>query len=198
MPAAKLLELWAYFDNRDVWYDLLKAGEDEAPDWFRHVVSTELTFNTVIGTLRKHALIEKLTESNGYAMHHCVHAWVRSVLCKAVEDQNMKLALTCVGEMVPVEPARGDRILRERLIQHAERCLQLVHVWNNKCKYSKKTTLCLTNFFSNLGHLYQARGKLVEAELMYQRALTNYEKALGKDHISTLSTVHNLGLLYDN
>ena len=31
---------------------------------------------------------------------------------------------------------------------------------------------------------------------MYQRALQGYEKALGPDHISTLGTVNNLGLLY--
>ena len=31
---------------------------------------------------------------------------------------------------------------------------------------------------------------------MYQRALTGYEKALGRDHTSTLETVNNLGVLY--
>jgi tetratricopeptide (TPR) repeat protein len=40
------------------------------------------------------------------------------------------------------------------------------------------------------------QGKLAEAEQMYVRALAGYEKALGADHTSTLSTVHNLGLLY--
>jgi hypothetical protein len=33
---------------------------------------------------------------------------------------------------------------------------------------------------------------------MYMLALAGYEKALGPDHTSTLSTVHNLGLLYGN
>jgi tetratricopeptide (TPR) repeat protein len=33
---------------------------------------------------------------------------------------------------------------------------------------------------------------------MYQRALNGREKVLGLDHISTLDTVHNLGLLYAN
>jgi tetratricopeptide (TPR) repeat protein len=31
---------------------------------------------------------------------------------------------------------------------------------------------------------------------MYERALAGYEKAFGRDHISTLGTVHNLGILY--
>jgi tetratricopeptide (TPR) repeat protein len=37
---------------------------------------------------------------------------------------------------------------------------------------------------------------LDEAEQMYMRALARKEKALGRDHISTLGTVNNLGNLY--
>src|SRR2546430_1263907 len=37
-----------------------------------------------------------------------------------------------------------------------------------------------------------------EAEQMYQRALAGNEKALGRDHTSTLMTVNNFGLLYWN
>ena len=35
-----------------------------------------------------------------------------------------------------------------------------------------------------------------EAEDMYLRALTGYEKAWGPEHTSTLRTVNNLGTLY--
>ncbi len=48
----------------------------------------------------------------------------------------------------------------------------------------------------SLGYLYSDRGKLDEAEKMYQRALQGYEKAWGPEHTSTLDTVNNLGLLY--
>lgn len=101
--AVKFLELWAYFDNRDLWYDLLKAGKHKAPGWFLDVVSTELAFYSVIGKLQKHALIERLTESDGYSMHHCVHSWVRSVLCKTVEDQNMRIALALEQEILSLQ-----------------------------------------------------------------------------------------------
>jgi tetratricopeptide (TPR) repeat protein len=42
------------------------------------------------------------------------------------------------------------------------------------------------------------QGKLAEAEQMYQRALQGKEKALGAEHASTLDTVNNLGILYEN
>jgi len=37
-----------------------------------------------------------------------------------------------------------------------------------------------------------------EAEDMYLRALTGYEKAWGSEHTSTLNTVNNLGNLYSD
>ena len=194
--AAKLLELWACFDNRDVWYDLLKAGEDEAPDWFLDVIRTKLAFKSVVGKLQKHALVESLTESDGFSMHHCVHAWVRSVLYAAIEGQNMRLALACIAESVPWDPVPGDWMIEQRLIPHAERCLRLLHAWKDESKNSEQIEDLVTTSFSSLGKLYKDQGKLTEAESMYQRALAGYEESLRPDHILTLHTVHNLGSLY--
>ena len=194
--AAKLLKLWAYFDNRDLWYDLLRAGKENAPGWFLDITSTELAFLSAIGKLRKHALIESLTDSDGYSMHHCVHAWVKSVLWKATDNQHMMLTLKCVGESVPFAKAPGDWIITQRLFPHAERCLQLVRVWSDGCNPSELIEGCITDFSGSISVLYHNLGKLTEAEPMYQRALSGKEKALGKDHISTLETVNNLGNLY--
>ena len=195
--AAKLLELWAYFDNQDLWYDLLKAGDDDdAPAWFHRMVGTKLAFHTAIGKLQKHALIESLTDSDGYAMHHCVHAWVTNVLGTATDDQGMRLALTCVGDSIPIKPARGDWITRQRLTSHSERCLQLLRVWTDENKDSKEIEVHVTRFFRFLGILYADQGKLKEAESMFQRALTGIEKVFGPDHTSTLDIVNNIGALY--
>ncbi|OCK73609.1 hypothetical protein K432DRAFT_312428, partial [Lepidopterella palustris CBS 459.81] len=53
---------------------------------------------------------------------------------------------------------------------------------------------------NNLGNLYADLGRLDEAEKMYQRALTGYEKALGqkavKKNIPALNTAKNLANLF--
>ena len=46
------------------------------------------------------------------------------------------------------------------------------------------------------GNFYYEHGHHKDAEMMYKCALAGYEKALGSEHTSTLSTVNNLGLLY--
>ena len=194
--AAKLLELWAYFDNRDLWYDLLRAGKKKAPGWFLDIISTELGFLSAIGKLRKHALIESLTDSDGYSMHHCVHAWVKSVLWKAKVEQHMMLACACIGKSVSYQPAPGDWIIMQRLFPHAERCLQLLGVWRSGRELSEPLVDGVAEFLSHLGRLYHSQGKLTDAESMYQRALAGHKKALGEDHLFTLSTANNLGVLY--
>jgi tetratricopeptide (TPR) repeat protein len=40
------------------------------------------------------------------------------------------------------------------------------------------------------------RAKISRADVQYLGALAGYEKALGPDHTSTLSTVDSLGILY--
>lgn len=42
------------------------------------------------------------------------------------------------------------------------------------------------------------QGKMKEAEEMYLRALTGYEKTQGLEHTTTLDVVIHLGILYDN
>jgi tetratricopeptide (TPR) repeat protein len=96
-----------------------------------------------------------------------------------------RLALTCVGNHVPSSTYPKFWITQQRLIRHANRCLNIIsdglagqtdNVW---------ISLGANHIFYNLGNLYRGQDKLAEAENMYQRALQGYEKALGADHTST-------------
>ena len=194
--AAKLLELWAYFDNRDIWYELLKAGEDNAPSWFHDVIGTRLHFNSAIGKLKKHGLVERLTGSDGYSMHHCVHAWVTNVLCKVFDHQNARLAVQCIFKSVPFVPAPGDWITRQRLLSHAERCLHRMHPGKDEGNNSKQVELYIFDLIDGLASLYYNLGKLTNAELMHEHFLAEKETAFGKESSSTLMTVCNLGNIY--
>ena len=35
--SAKLLRLWAYFDNQDLWFELLRHSDSEDPDWMQEL-----------------------------------------------------------------------------------------------------------------------------------------------------------------
>jgi hypothetical protein len=75
--SAKLLRLWAYFDNQDIWFELLRHGDSEDPEWICELTEDELSFNGAVRVLSDHGLVEvdtssqKWAESRGYSIHGC-------------------------------------------------------------------------------------------------------------------------------
>ncbi|CAI9635625.1 unnamed protein product [Alternaria burnsii] len=197
--AAKLLQLWAYFDNQDVWLQLLREGRGNAPEWFCELTQDRLVFNKAVRVLCDHALVEADAtlgeggkESRGYGMHSCVHAWTKYVVNEGCDSTLARLALRCVGLHVPGNSRPEYWVIQQRLLRHANRCQEFISVGSEE----RDGEGSLTGAFHNLGVLYADQGKLDKAEEMYQRALQGKEKALGRDHTSTLGTVNNLGILY--
>ncbi|KAJ5588722.1 hypothetical protein N7537_011400 [Penicillium hordei] len=192
--AADLLLLLACFDNRDIWFELLEnaSNSSEVPDWLERAISSELGFRDCVRPLIEFSLVYTKQQKGSYAMHPVVQDWCVHIAStdKSVDSLQLdELALVCVGYSVPNASERDYTRLEQRLIPHA------IAVRNRQ--YSADN-LSILGGFHGLGNLYSDKGKVKEAEEMYQRALAGYEKALGPDHTSTLITVNNLGNLYSN
>ncbi|KAI9793338.1 MAG: hypothetical protein M1816_000230 [Peltula sp. TS41687] len=197
--SAKLLQLWAYFDNQDIWFELLQEGKGKGPEWFSALVEDQLSFDAAVRVLCNHALVEQNTmsghvieESMGYSMHSCVHSWTIHVLNGEWDLGMARLALGCVSWHVPSNNLPNSWIVQQRLIRHANRC------WHLTSSGLTRTNddLLICEQIHNLGILYHDQGKLAEAEKSYSWTLAVMEKALGPEHTSTLDTVHSLGNLY--
>ena len=192
-----LLRLWAYFDNQDLWFELLQHGESDSPEWLRELTKDELSFDGAVRVLSNHGLVEvatpsqESTESKGYSIHGCVHSWTIHALNQKWDYDLARLAVKFVAAHVPGDKDIQPLLLQRRLLQHAARCS---HMFSKSLVRDDE----LADDCHNLGYLYANQGKLVEAKQMYQRALQGYEKAWGPDHTSTLDTVNNLANLYAN
>ncbi|RMZ87477.1 hypothetical protein DV736_g5297, partial [Chaetothyriales sp. CBS 134916] len=193
--SAKLLELWAYFDRQDVWFELVRHTNSVDDEWIQKLTEDELNFNEAVGLLCSFGLVDidrsvqQQFRSGGYNVHSCVHSWTVFVLNKEWDEGLARLALTCVVSEVPGTSEKNWWLIQRRLLQHVRR--QDVLIVDGKVDING-----LDWAFHNLGDLYADQGKLAEAEKMYIRALQGYEEALGPDHPSTLDTVNNLGSLY--
>ncbi|KAK1948852.1 hypothetical protein LY78DRAFT_709072 [Colletotrichum sublineola] len=190
--AAELLHLWAYFDNQDLWYELLRAVESEELLWFHKKTDAKLDFDAAMRVLCEHGLAERNihsqelgSESTGYSMHGCVHAWTIHVLETKTSRTLAGIAIRCVASHIPSREQSKYWIIQRRLLQHADRCVNLL---GTSIGFDLKDSAWI---YHCLGLLYSDQGRLKEAEAMYERALKGYEKALGPDHTSTLSTVNN-------
>ena len=194
--SAMLLRLWAYFDNDDLWFELLREGHSSGPQWFRELTEDMIRFNTVVRVLSDYGLVdvdttsrEGETGSRGYGMHGCVHSWTRHVLNEVLDIDMARLAMRCVGLHVPVHTEQGYWLVQRRLILHAARCRTMIVDRLSIVEGDE-------GILYRLGCLFSDQGRLSDAEAMYERALRGYEKAWGPEHTSTLATVNNLGLLY--
>ncbi|RMZ81359.1 hypothetical protein DV738_g2165, partial [Chaetothyriales sp. CBS 135597] len=193
--SAKLLELWAYFDRQDIWFELLRHGNSADDEWTRKLTEDELNFNEAVGLLCSFGMVDidrslqQQLRSGGYSVHSCVHSWTVFVLNKEWDEGLARLALTCVASEVPCTHDKNWWLVQRRLLQHARR--QDFLILDGKVDIKG-----LDWAFHKLGDLYADQGKLAEAENMYIRALQGKEEALGPDHTSTLDTVNNLGSLY--
>ncbi|KAH7012600.1 uncharacterized protein B0I36DRAFT_378335 [Microdochium trichocladiopsis] len=188
--AAHLLRWWAYFNNEDIWFDLIGTGSEDGLVWMEQL-SEELNFSEAMGVLHDYGLVEPTAmfqEPQGYSIHSCLHSWTIHILNKERDGWLNKLAVESVASQVPSKREADYWLLQKRLLPHAIR----------SCSTVQESNVPLDWAFHSLGDLFSDQGKLDEAEKMYLRALDGREKALGPDHTSTLQTVNNLGLLYKN
>jgi tetratricopeptide (TPR) repeat protein len=194
--AFKLLQLWAYFDNQDVWFELLQEVQGDEPEWFLELTEDQLSLNEAVRVLCEHAVVEAdvtlrddREESLGYSIHSCVHLWTVHVLNQEWDANMAGLALQCVGRHMLDTKQDNSLTTERRLMQHAVRSLGFLvdGIVDSDGR---------EDYLHNFGDAFVRQGRCDEAEKMYRRALQGKEKAWGPEHTSTLDTVNNLGLLY--
>ncbi|KAJ5117581.1 hypothetical protein N7448_011213 [Penicillium atrosanguineum] len=190
--AGELLLLLAHFDNRDIWYGLVRKGSDSpvAPVWLKRTASSELAFKSGVRVLIEFSLLESKRQEGSYMMHPVVQDWCLHLTNTNKNVSSLQLsdlALISVGYTVPAISERDYAKLQKRLMPHA-----------NYVRHGNKSdnNTSVWRAFHSLGNLYYDQGKPKEAEAMYQRALAGYEKALGPEHTSTVDTVKHLGNFY--
>jgi hypothetical protein len=123
-----LLCLWAYFDNHDLWFELLQHSDSDDPDWIRKLTEDELSFHAAVRVLTDHGLVEidtasqREVESRGYSMHSCVHSWTKHVLNQKWDPDLAKLSLKFVASHVLKKETAGWWLRQQPLLYHATRC----------------------------------------------------------------------------
>ncbi|KAL6712997.1 hypothetical protein ACLMJK_009393 [Lecanora helva] len=170
--ATELLQLWAYLDHQDLWFQLL----------LQDLVESEIRFKETVKTLLAYSLIESQEDAESYSIHPVVHDWCVESIGQSRSDLTL-LALTIVGFAAPSQSELEYWVIQRRLLPHANRYVQRFVV-DDVLDTEKEPDLDYT--FHILGDLYADQGKLAKAEKMYERALNGKEKVLGPDHIFTL------------
>ncbi|KAL4922973.1 Pfs, NB-ARC and TPR domain protein [Aspergillus undulatus] len=108
--AANLLLLLAFFDNQDIWFELIQSGlnTSDPPPWFKIAVSSKLDFKTKVKALVEFSLVETKQEEGSYTLHPVVQDWCHYITASNnLANQLLELALISVGFMVPSRSAKA-------------------------------------------------------------------------------------------
>ena len=202
LTAGKLLQLWGYLDNRDVWYELFRRGEDDCLKdygWLRELAGSKIGFKRVMQSLLDYSLIESQGDMENYSMHPVVHDWCTETISSGQVDI-MLSALIIVGSAASSaltvsildddESWRLQRRLLERLLPHARQCVRRIH--DSEVLHQLESVDASYSLLG-LGTLFLNRENFAEAEKMYRLTLHGFEQAGNPDHLSTVATVHQLG-----
>nr|POE87603.1 vegetative incompatibility protein het-e-1 [Quercus suber] len=128
--AAHLLQLWAYYDNQDLWFELLHHATAGDPGWLKEIIVDELDFHNHMRLLCNHGLVERdggveigsdshELESHGYSIHACVHSWTKTVLTDNWDLILAKATLSRVALHVPDISSPWWWVTSRRLLNHA-------------------------------------------------------------------------------
>lgn len=170
--SAKLLKLWAYFDRRDVWYDLLRSGRSSRDEdtrkhpWFQELTEDEITFDAAVRLLCNYGIVSanpplhQQVGSIGYSMHNCVHSWTKSVLNDGIDASMAHLAMDCVLMKLVNKKEKGWWLVNQRLIPHFVRQKRL---FTHRVKDSIRKKMEL--FYTGLSNVHTQQPKAAHNEV---------------------------------
>jgi hypothetical protein len=120
--AAMLLQLWAYFDSRDIWLELILNGNQEAhlPQWFQQTTKSTFDLLAALEQLLDFSLIQKNMHSSSFSVHPVVHDWL-GLMSESNADELFRIALLSVAYTAPVDAEAGYLVLQNRLLPRADK-----------------------------------------------------------------------------
>ncbi|OQV11248.1 Tetratricopeptide repeat-containing protein [Cladophialophora immunda] len=192
--AAQLLRFLAYLDHQDIWFQLLEKGQGyNQPAWFTEIAGDEFVFEDVMRVLTRHCLVEAQYRIGSYSLHMCVHDWTLDGLNQQIDARRYWLAFDCVAGHIGADDWDHLSAIRyQRFTRHA---MRLVHSRFRIAATQRKSVRPRLGAMVTLAELLKHQVQYNAAEQMYLRALRGIEETFGPAHISTLSTLNNLGLL---
>lgn len=206
--AVNFLRLWAYLDDRDLWFELFAPGSPlpiraESHTWFQSAVSNRENFAKVMHTLLSYSMIHVKEGLPAYSMHAIFHDWALQTVGKEDRNELAWLAILIVGRANPSESAGKNWLLQHQLAPHVDHCCQWIMdgIADAYFKQTKPASmkgmklvfvLMYLSAVYKLSKMYWDLGKKAKAENLVQQALQGYCEILDPDDTAILDALNAL------
>ncbi|KAI2920847.1 hypothetical protein CBS147343_2536 [Aspergillus niger] len=192
--AAKVLTLFSFLHNRDVWYDIcLDATEHIYPQWLQKLAKSKTPFRRFYPLLADLSFIEMKISSKGdrsWEIHPAIQVIARQ-RAKASEKEYISWAISLVAAKVPRSFEINAWETMRRLVPHVELCWSYI----TGGKWGPNTNL---TELEKLGHVFRSFGKYVEASLIYRMIVhgLSIQDSTPDNNEFLADVITNLGLVY--
>ncbi|KAL7266721.1 hypothetical protein RUND412_010723 [Rhizina undulata] len=188
--ARQLLHLCAFLSNEDIPEELFRRGKN-AVDWIKE---DETKLDDAIGNLLAFSLVKR-KHDDSFSVDSLVHTWAREHNDGAMQQRNLEDAITVVASAIVTDEHKRcaeDWIFERHIVSHLKVCEEHISKY-----FSESDNIKVAEALSAIGYAYRELQYHKKAEEMCHRAIAVYEKALGKNHPSSLDTIHCLAwILY--
>ena len=185
--AVDLLKLLAFLSPDDIPKSLLIEGGQDLPEPLRSVLQDTIKLNDAVAALRRYSLIDIADERLS------IHRLVQAVTFDSLGvDEKKKWAEAAVRLVNKAFPFESDDVrtwqVCSSLLSHALASTKL----SEELEVAPEATARLLN---QAGLYLKGRADLLEAKLLFERALAIGEKVHGPDSNEVAIRVSNLGLV---
>jgi tetratricopeptide (TPR) repeat protein len=187
-PAAELLRFCAFLHPDEIPEELFSEGATELGPVLGAVGSEPLALDSAIAEILKYSLLRR--DPNARTLE--IHRLVQTVLKQAMDETTQRLwaerAIRAMNRVFPFVEF-SNWALCDRLLPQAQACAELIN--QQGFRFADAALL-----LSDVGFYLYKRGRYVEAEPLFDRALAIYERVLGPEHPDVANSLNNLTRLY--
>ncbi|KAJ4290456.1 hypothetical protein N0V90_010673 [Kalmusia sp. IMI 367209] len=215
--SARLLLLWGFLDNSDIWWDmfrlaevcenkkrldtflrvpLLLSGHGEQKEllrddsgWLSALASNEPRFLSAIRILRDFSFASPLDGTDGYSLHPVLHGWARSQVDPALWTSYLDATAALLGRAAPLAHTRDAWATQRRLTLHVKRFWSLFDEHHNKDSI-------LPDGLNGLALFEFDQSNPQRARMACEIACRGWEHILGPDHFQTIECLVDMACTY--
>ncbi len=188
--ASDLLRFCAFLYPEDIPEELITRNAAQLGPVLQAIGTEPLALGDALAALLNYSLLRRTPEKGTLSIHRLVQAVLKDDMDNTTQRRWAERAVRAVNRSFP-QIAVEMWPLCQLYLPHALVCADHIAQW-------ELATTEAAGLLFQAGYYLVDRGKYEQAEPLYQRALTTYERVLGPEHPDTLRSVNNLAVLYRN
>jgi tetratricopeptide (TPR) repeat protein len=189
--AAELLRCCAFLAPDAIPEHMIIDGASELGTLLQPVAENTLLLDEALGTLLRFSLVQRKRDEHTFSIHRLVQAILKGSMNSKQQQQYAEKMVKAVNQAFPDVADYRNWPRCQQYLPHAQVCVDLIATW--EFTFSEAGRL-----LNKLGYYLDDRAQYMEAEPLYQRAITIGEETLGPEHPDLATYLNNLANLYRN